>query len=224
MTNDTKEETASVIASNLAQARYNNTEADLNETFLKLRAVDLTRELAKDRFDNSQDYRHGYVTFSSEINETSQLALSSTLRRLTRMRPNQGISLELNSPGGSIMEGFAIIDTIASVEAAGCPVTIIVRGQACSMAAVVIQAASKRIVGPNSFIMLHRASFKAAGSTAEVEDAVEEARMVEQQIYSVIANRSGNTAAWWRKKLSVRKDVWFGANEAVEAGLADAIG
>lgn len=218
-------ETESVIALNIAEARYHNSDADLNEEDIKLRKIEVQREKDKDSFDTSQDYRHGYISFSSEINDTSQLALSSALRRLTRMCPKQPISVELNSPGGSIMEGFAAIDTIASVEAAGCPVTMIVRGQACSMAAVVLQSASKRIIGPNSFLMLHKAAFGIAPGTKsdEVEDSLEEARMMETQIYNILAKRGGKTAAWWRKKLSRRKDVWWTAEQALADGLVDTI-
>lgn len=224
MTATKTQELASIIQRNEAEARNFDVQSQIDAITKESKEIDLSEAKDKRAFDQSQDYRHGHITFSSEINDQGALALATTLRRMTRMRPKKPIRIDLNSPGGSITEGFALLDVIAEVEASGCPVTIAVRGQACSMATVLLQAPSKRLVGANSFVMLHRASFRAGGTSDQVEDAVEEARMFEHRIYEVIANRSGKSATWWKKKLGNRKDLWFTAKEAVECGLADAIG
>lgn len=217
-------ETASVIACNDAEADYHKSEAQVNRTLNQLRNIDLAREKKKDEFDESQDYRNGHITFAATIDDETSLQLNATLRRLARMYPKQPITIELNSPGGSIIHTFAIIDQIAELQASGIKVTMAVRGHAASGAGVMLQAASKRIIGPNSFVMLHRASFQTAGSADQVEDTVNEVKKYEAQMYKIIAKRSGKTQEWWKKKLGERKDVWWDADEALKDGLVDAIG
>lgn len=209
-------ELESVILCNNAEAAFHDSEA-------KLRTVQLERELEKDTFDRSQDYRNGYIVFSAGIDEDSQGMLCGTLRRLARMYPKKPITIELNSPGGSIIHTFAIIDQIEQMKKDGIKVTMAVRGHAASGGGVLLQAASKRIIGPNSFIMLHRANFQAAGDAAQVEDTVEEVKKYEQQMYTIIAKRSGKSVDFWKKKLGGRKDVWWGAEEALKDGLVDEI-
>lgn len=186
--------------------------------------LNLARDKEKDAFDQSQDYRHGVISFAAEVSDDTVLQLSSTIRRMARMRPGKPIEILLNSPGGSIIDGFQAVDDIRYVsEKMGCKITMTVRGQACSMAAVLLQAADVRQIGANAHIMLHRASFQAKGSAAEVEDALEETKMLEQAIYNLLSKRSGKTAAWWRKKLDQRKDIWWNAQDAVDVGLVDCI-
>lgn len=219
-----KEINNSVAVCNFAEAVAHEAEADYNRALTERTLAEVTEAKSKIAFDNTQDYRHGYLCFAADINQDTTLSLQGSLRRLSRMRPGKPITIEVNSPGGSIIEGFSIIDSLTSLRNEGIETTIVVRGQACSMAAVVLQGAARRVIGRNSFIMLHRASFGVKGTAHEVEDAVEETKMMEAAIYGILAERSGRTVAHWRKKLSARKDVWFTAEEAVECGLADAVG
>lgn len=189
----------------------------------ELHRIGIAREQRKDAFDDSQDYRNGYIQFSTEIVEPTVDALTGTMRRMSRLYPKQPVVLEFNTPGGSIIDGFRLMDEVERFKRDGTPVTIRVRGQACSMGTVILQSATTREIGPNSLLMLHRASFAAKGTTAEVEDAVEEGKMLESQIYKVLSRRTGKSESWWKKKLGARKDVWWTAEEALRDGLVDAI-
>lgn len=215
---------ASIIRCNEAEARHHDSDATYNEHLVQEKKIVLEREKAKDAFDNSQDYRNGVVTFHTDVTDETIAVLSQTLRRLSRLRPGQPITLYINSSGGSVIDGFQAIDDVLELRRNGIEVNIVVRGQAASMAAVLLQAGTKRIVGRHAFIMLHRASFAVQGDAARVEDAVEETRMLENCVYGLLAERTGKTVSYWRNRLSKRKDVWLSAEEAVACGLADEVG
>ena len=201
----------------------NETEANLNRTLIALRELELKQEKDKEAFEETSDFRNGTLLFISEIDTGPCGHLAHGLRRLARLYPKRPIRIEMNSPGGTINSGFQMIDDIAVV-GKDCPITIAVRGQAASMAAVVLQAAKTRLVGPNAYVMLHRASFGTEGSADQIEDSVEEVRMLEKRLYEIVAKRSGKTVDFWKKQLGRRKDVWYTSEEAVKIGLADAIG
>ena len=201
----------------------NTTEADLNRKMILLRDLELNQEQEKDTFEKSQDYKNGVIVFAAEISTDTVLHLSATLRRMVRLYPKRPIRIEFNSPGGTINGGFHLIDDVVFL-GKECPITIAVRGQAASMGCVVLQAAQHRLVGPHAYLMLHRASFGAEGSTDQVEDSVKEVQMYEQRIYEIIAKRSGKTVEFWKKQLGKRRDVWYSADEAVKIGLADKVG
>ena len=206
----------SIIELNASEIAVNGKKVQLDE-------LELIQEKHKLDFEETQDYRHGIVSFTAEIEANSVIALSTHLRRLTRLRPKQPIRIEFNCNGGTINHGLHLIDDI-TVIGKECPITIAVRGQAASMGAVILQAAQKRLVGPCSYIMLHRASFGVEGSADDVEDSVKEVQMFEKRIYEIIAKRTGKTVEFWKKQLGRRKDVWYTADEAVKIGLADGIG
>ncbi|MDY0087104.1 MAG: ATP-dependent Clp protease proteolytic subunit [Coriobacteriia bacterium] len=204
-------------------ALCNQQEALEHKAQTELLELQLERERRKDEFDLSQDYHFGHVVFATPVDDDTALALASTLRRVARMRPNQPVVIDLTTPGGSITHGFAAYDEILRLRGEGIKVTIRVRGEAASMGAILLQAADVRECGPNSRIMLHRAAFGVVGSTHEVEDSLDEARAMEANIYRLLGERTNQTAAWWKKRLAQRKDVWFSAEEALKVGLIDEI-
>jgi len=207
-----------------AQASQAEADAELSGIRAQLEKIILARDKKKDLFDEASDYRNGVITFEAEMTEDTISSLASSIRRLVRMRPGKPITVYLTTPGGNIFEGFGLLDSMEEAKALGCPVTIKVRGNACSMGAVVLQGAAHRVVGLNSYLMLHRASFGVQGNAAEVEDELETTKMLEARIYAILARSTGKPAAWWKKRLGNRKDAWFGAEEALELGLVDEIG
>lgn len=198
-----------------ATAYLRGVETDL----AKQELANLERQTAEEA---TRNYRHGMITFTGAIGLESASEISHSLQRLARTGEHKSITLVIDSPGGEIVSGLHLVDDILAITKT-LPVTIQVRGQAASMACVLLQAGTRRVIGPNSFLMLHRASFEAVGAAYEVEDSVEQTRMLEEQIYRILAKRTGKPAAWWKRKLAKRKDVWWTAEEALADGLVDAI-
>lgn len=213
-----------------AKIRQLDSEAAANESYSREalaqarvyeQAIATTDEAT--RWQDTQDIHHGYIQFHQDITDTGCVNLSQLLRRQARLYPGKPIEIELCSPGGEITAGIALFDTMLEIGRKQ-PITIKTRGEVCSMAAILLQAAKNRIAGPHSFIMLHRASFGVEGGADKVEDTVAQVKMNEAVFYGILAERTGTSASSWKKKLGRRKDVWYTAQEALKVNLIDAIG
>lgn len=143
---------------------------------------------------------------------------------LSRIRPKAPIALVLNSPGGHIVDGFHFHDDILELRDKGHHVTIRVRGEACSMASVVLQAADARVIGPSATVMIHQSSGGAEGQRADIADAAQLMKKYEHRICEIFAQRSGRPLKVFKELLEKRKDIWMNAQEALKEKLVDSIG
>lgn len=134
------------------------------------------------------------------------------------------ISLTLNSEGGELASGLAIHDTLRAFSTLGAHVNVGVRGEACSMAAVVLQAGDTRLMGAASRLMLHQVSSGGTGTTAEIRRQSEHLEATDKAIAELFAKRSGVFTVEWLEKEILDQDRWFGPAEALEVGLIDYIG
>ena len=133
------------------------------------------------------------------------------------------ISLFLNSEGGELAAGLAIHDTLRGLSSIGAHVNVGVRGEACSMAAVVLQAGDTRLMGGASRLMIHQVSSGGAGTTAEIRRQSEHLQATDKALAELFAKRSGKFSAEWLEKEILDRDRWFTPAEALEVGLVDAI-
>lgn len=78
------------------------------------------------------------------------------------------VEIDINCPGGNVMEGFAIYDSLRSME--GCLVKSMVRGECSSMATIVLLAASERISQPNAYFCVHKPRFSDYYTPTMTED------------------------------------------------------
>lgn len=128
------------------------------------------------------------------------------------------ITLHLNSPGGDVFDGIAIMNALRDHPAR---VTVKVDALAASIASVIAQAGDEVIMGRNSTMMIHNASGFAMG---EAKDMIKMGELLQQttdNIASIYADRAGGTAADWLALMD--EETWFTAAEAVKAGLADSV-
>lgn len=206
-----------------AETRLNASEADLNEAALTIRLLEVERAKDKTIFEKANDFVNGYFAFNHEVSEQSVQGFLMALRNFSRQKPKHPITIELNSGGGSIVAGFQFYDELLRLRQEGHIITIRVRGMAASMAGVILQAADKREIGSNAFIMLHRAAFGAIGKAYEIEDELEFVKKLEQRIVDIFATRSGKRPKVYEDFFARRKDLWFNSDEAVKQGLVDAV-
>lgn len=229
MSNSTKE----VEESALRTAR---TESLLGDCRLAhTRALQIQQEMDYDRqvfnhqafsrrAENAEDEKNGYHLFIGPVDEESVSNMLYNLRLSSRLFPGQPWTIELVTPGGEIIHGLRLYDELLRFRTAGHHLTIRVRGEAASMGCVILQAADVREAGPSSFIMAHRAAGGAEGTADQMEDQLQLMKKLEGRIYEILAQRSGQTTAFWKKRLGQRKDQWYSAEEALKVGLIDAIG
>lgn len=130
------------------------------------------------------------------------------------------ITLLINSPGGSISDGNAIIDTM---KAARSPIATVVNGMAASMAALILAAGEPgmRYAMPSAEVMIHQPLTGAQGAASDIDIVAKRILTCKQKIAGFLAKASGHTADEVLKYMD--RDTWFSAEEAVAFGLCDAV-
>lgn len=128
------------------------------------------------------------------------------------------IRLHLNSPGGEVYEGIAILNTLRNHPAR---VTAIIDGLAASAASFIAAGADEVIMGRNSQLMIHDAWGLAIGNAEDMRDMSERLDKISNNIASVYAVKAGGNVEEWRAAMLA--ETWYDADEAVEAGLADSV-
>lgn len=126
------------------------------------------------------------------------------------------ITLRLNSPGGEVYAGIAIMNSLIDHKAR---VIVKIDALAASIASVIAMAGDEVIMGSHSEFMIHDASTIAVGNASEIQEVVDTLKRVSQNIAEVYAERAGGDAEDWRALMLA--ETWFSAEEAVEIGLAD---
>lgn len=128
------------------------------------------------------------------------------------------INLRVNSPGGSVYDGVAIMNAIRRHPA---NVIATVDGLAASAASFIIQAADEVIMGRGTELMIHDASTICWGDARDMVDMAAHLDRISGTIAGLYAERAGGTAEEWR--YAMLAETWYTADEAVAAGLADRI-
>ena len=128
------------------------------------------------------------------------------------------INLYVNSPGGSVDDGIAIYNALQRHKAT---VNATVDGLAASIASVIVQACDTRTMGAGSTMMVHEPHGLAMGDAATMAKMAEELNVYGDNIAEIYASKAGGTSEDWRA--TMRDEVWYKADQAVAAGLADAV-
>ncbi|MCZ4602925.1 phage portal protein [Streptomyces sp. Lzd4kr] len=128
------------------------------------------------------------------------------------------IRLSVNSPGGEVFDGLAIHNALRSHRA---KVTVQVDSLAASIASVIAMAGDRIEMAPHSQMMIHDAQGVSCGNPEELREYADFLDRQSDNIAAVYAERAGGTKAQWRKRMQA--ETWYFADEAVEAGLADAV-
>jgi ATP-dependent Clp protease protease subunit len=140
---------------------------------------------------------------------------------LTAENPEKDISIYINSPGGSITAGLAILDTMRVVQP---DIVTYCVGQAASMAAVLLAcgAKGKRHSLPHSRILIHQPSMSGlAGQATDIEIYAKEILRMRDTLNKIIAEATGQPLE--RIERDVERDYILGPAEALDYGLIDRV-
>src|SRR5271157_533336 len=135
--------------------------------------------------------------------------------------PDKDISLYINSPGGSITAGLAILDTMRLVEP---NIVTYCVGQAASMAAVLLACGSKgkRYSLPHSRILIHQPSMSGlAGQATDIDIYAKEILRMRETLNQILATASGQTIE--KIARDVDRDYILEPPQALEYGLIDRV-
>jgi ATP-dependent Clp protease protease subunit len=174
------------------------------------RAYDIYSRLLKDRI----------IMVSGEVNSQMANTVVAELLFLDAQDSDKDISMYINSPGGSVTDGLAIMDTMNFVKS---DVQTIATGMAASMASVLLSSGTtgKRFALPTSTILIHQPSGGAQGQQTEIEIAATEILKTRKKLNQILADNSGQTLETLQK--DTERDNYMSAQEAKDYGLIDDI-
>ena len=154
-----------------------------------------------------------------EIDRESAVSLILQLHHLEHEDSDTPITMYINSPGGSVQDGLAILDTMHAMKA---PITTICVGEAASMGALLFVSGQERLMLPNACLMLHDPlTLGISGSALEVERKTKRLMATRRRIADILAGATRHTP---EEILDITStDRYFDAEEALEFGLADRI-
>ena len=134
--------------------------------------------------------------------------------------PKKDIKLYINSPGGSVYDGLAIIDTMDYIAP---DVQTIGIGLQASMGAMLLACGTKgkRSILPNSRIMIHQPSSGTEGKITDQEISLREGIFLKKRLAEIFAERTGKSLAQVEKDMD--RDNWMSAEEAKKYGIIDEI-
>jgi len=135
--------------------------------------------------------------------------------------PERDISIYINSPGGSITAGLAILDTMNLVQP---DIVTYCVGQAASMAAVLLACGTKgkRYSLPNSRILIHQPSMQGlAGQATEIDIFAREILKMRDSLNKILADATGQSVE--KIARDVERDYIIRADEAIEYGMIDRV-
>ena len=160
------------------------------------------------------------IWISGEINSELADAVISQILHLDAEDPASEITLYINSPGGSVAAGLSIYDVMQAVTAS---IRTVCVGTAASMAAVLFAAGNRREIMKHGEVMIHDplVSGGISGSALTVQDKSNRLMDKRKLLCGILAEHTGKSLKQIYKVTG--KDTYFGADEAVQYGLADAV-
>jgi len=174
-------------------------------------------ELASDR------YRHIY-RFTGKVDETSTKNCAQQLIKWSRVDPGCDMEVVFFSPGGSVIDGMMLFDTIIGLRAQGHNITTTAMGYAASMGGILLQAGTKRCMGKEAYILIHEVASGAFGKTSELEDEVAFMKKIQKRVIQIFVERShGKLKATTIQRKWKKTDWWLDSDEALERGVVDEV-
>ena len=160
------------------------------------------------------------IQLVGEVNDIVAYQVCSALLVLDEEDSKKPIQLFINSPGGSIHAGLAIIDTMNFVKA---PVYTIVTGLAASMGAAILSAGEKghRMALPNASIMLHQASSGDQGNIQDLRVSLAYTEKLNSRLMEMIAKNCGKSKKELEK--DTIRDNWMFPEDAKLYGIVDEV-
>lgn len=134
-------------------------------------------------------------------------------------RADGDVTLRVHSPGGDVFEGVAISNVIRHARTRGKRVTALVDGLAASAASYMCLTCDEVVAGPGAVFMVHPASALAYGHAGDLRKTAQALDTCDSTIRDLYRRKTGRDSA--EVEATVDAETWFGADEAVEWGLAD---
>lgn len=219
----------------------NKIAVDSAKADLKFKNITLTRERRKEQALLADDTFNQVYLFDQAVRSDSVDTCIATLTQWMRTKPGCEIEIIFDSPGGSVIDGMHLWDFLNYLKGRGHKITTVAMGMAASMAGILLQAGDTRIMGRESYLLIHEISAGAIGKVSEMEDEVAFCKKIQNRVLKIFSERSAHTLITRDpekyantteslladeqfkhfKEMWNRKDWWLDSDEAMAEGLID---
>lgn len=174
------------------------------------RAYDIYSRLLKERI----------IFLGGPIDSDSANLVIAQLLFLASEDANKDISMYINSPGGHVTAGLAILDTMNHIKP---QVSTVCVGMAASMGAVLLSAGEKgkRFALPNAEVMIHQPSGGAEGMASDIEITARQILKLRERLHKILARNSGQKVD--KINQDADRDYFMSADEAQKYGIIDKV-
>ena len=182
----------------------------LEQTSKGERSYDIYSRLLRDRV----------ILLEGEVHDQMANLIVAQLLFLESENPDKDISMYINSPGGSVTAGLAILDTMQFIKP---DIQTIIMGHACSMGSLLASSGTKgkRFMLPRARHMIHQVSSGTRGTAIDMKIALEETLRLNKTLTEIYVENTGKSYEQLEKDMS--RDFYMDATESVAYGLADKI-
>ncbi len=174
------------------------------------RAYDIYSRLLKERI----------IFLGEDVNDHTANLIVAQLLFLESSDPKKDIFLYVNSPGGHVHAGMAIIDTMNHVKP---DISTVCVGMAASMGAMILShgAKGKRFVLPNAEVMIHQPLGGAQGQASDIEITAKQIIKTRNKLAQMLADNCNQDLS--KIMTDMDRDYWMDADEALAYGIVDKI-
>ena len=153
------------------------------------------------------------------VNERMSVVVNAQLMYLDSIDQSD-ITLNINSPGGSVVEGLSMVDTMGYIHS---DIITVNTGMAASMGSVLLGAGTKgkRYSLPHAKVMLHQVSAGAVGNVQDMEISMAETKKYNEILFGLLGEYTGKDP---KQVISdTNRDLWLTSTEAKEYGILDEV-
>lgn len=174
------------------------------------RAYDIYSRLLKERI----------VFLGGPVTADSANSIVAQLLHLEQEDASKDITLYINSPGGSVTAGMAILDTMNFIKP---DVSTVCVGMAASMGAMLLSAGEKgkRYALPNSEIMIHQPLGGIEGQASDIAITAEHILKIKKKLEDMLVDATGQSHEKIKKDMD--RDFWMDADQSKKYGIIDKI-
>ena len=182
----------------------------IEERQMNIAALDVFSRLMMDRI----------IFMGVAVTDYVANVVQAQLLFLESVDPKRDVQMFINSPGGSVIAGMGMYDTMQYVTP---DVATICTGLAASMGSVLLSAGEKgkRSILPHARVMIHQPSGGMQGQFSDMEINYRLISKLREELYTILANHTGQTFEAIENDSD--RDNWMTAPEAVAYGLVDEV-
>lgn len=164
--------------------------------------------------------RDNIIFLGGPVDDNMANIIIAQLLFLESENPKKDIHLYVNSPGGHVKDGLAIIDTMNHIKN---DVSTICVGMAASMGAMILSAGTKgkRFILPNAEVMIHQPLGGAEGQATDIEISARHILKTKENLAKMLAKNTGQTLAKIEKDMD--RDFYMSADESKKYGIVDKV-